>query len=174
MEQIIWSNENLDLDDWRDFYKTEYPDIYVAGEDAMYEQMVQDNYEYLQDEIDNLDKPLNGRILVIADLGLWNGRRSGYKILSNNLNEIFKTRLGDYYKIYCDGYNVKMEDIHHDGTNVYTFREIKENRNIDKLLDRIYNQQPVSSSILNYYTKSLRDYIWHIYGKPSKKIISIS
>ncbi|WP_405316658.1 hypothetical protein [Faecalibacillus faecis] len=169
MEQIIWSNTNLTLsEEWRDFYKEERPDIYNAGEDAMYEQMILDKDEFLQDEIYNCDKLLEGRILVIADLGLWNGRRSGYKILVNNLNEIFKTRLGDYYKIYCDGYNVKMEDYHHDGVNYYMFREIKEDRNIDKLLDAIYNGKTISSAMLNYYTKSLRSYIWDIYGKPSR------
>ena len=44
--------------------------------------------QHFDDEQSNLFKILDGRILCIADMGLWNGRRTGYKILGNNLNEV--------------------------------------------------------------------------------------
>lgn len=41
--------------------------------------MYERNSEYLDDERMNLDIQLDKPILVIVDLGLWNGRYSGYK-----------------------------------------------------------------------------------------------
>ena len=49
-----------------------------------------DEYKY------NLNKTLSNRILCIADLGLWHGRKTGYKLLNDNLNEILTAAQGDY------------------------------------------------------------------------------
>lgn len=73
---IIWSNINLDLDDWRDDLKEEYPDY---TDDELYREMVETNSYYLEDERVNLNVEVGEPILVIADLGLWNGRHQGYK-----------------------------------------------------------------------------------------------
>lgn len=119
----------------------------------------------LEDERRNLDKELEGRILVIASLGLWNGRKQGYKTLGNNLNEIV-----DYFdctemKIYVEDGKVLGRGVHHDGTNHYEFREIREDRNIHNLLRKIYNaDEDITRSQLNYYTKSLAPYVKNIYG----------
>ena len=113
----------------------------------------------------NLNKELNGRILVIADIGLWDGRRTGYKILGNNLNEILTTGIGcDEKEIYCDAYNVYAQGYHHDGRNYVEFREIREDRNIENLTHKLYSRQPVSRREINYYTKSLRPYVKEVYG----------
>jgi hypothetical protein len=113
----------------------------------------------------NLDKRLNGRILCIADMGLWNGRRTGYKILGNNLNEILTAGIGcDEKEVYCDGRNVLATGYHHDGSNSVEFREIREDKNIDVLLNKLYNNEEVTRKEINRYTKSLRPYIEKIYG----------
>ena len=117
------------------------------------------------DETSNLDKKLNGRILAIADMGLWNGRRTGYKILGNNLNEVLTCGIGcDDKEIYCDGFNVKAKGYHHDGTNYVEFREIREDRNIENLTDKLYSGMPVTRKEINYYTKSLLPHVKQIYG----------
>lgn len=82
---IIWSNENLDLDDWREDLQEQYPD---CSEDELYRIMCETNAEYLSDERVNLNIQLSQPILMIADLGLWNGRRMGYKeIPSGNIRD---------------------------------------------------------------------------------------
>ena len=133
-------------------------------DDEIYEQRIElsqwtfdDEYKY------NLNKTLSNRILCISDLGLWHGRKTGYKLLGNNLNEILTVAQGDYYKVYYDGYNVRAEDNHHDGTNYYTFRLIKDNVNIDNLLNKLYNGTATNNDI-NNYTKSLKSEIKSIYG----------
>lgn len=75
---IIWSNMNLEADDWRDSYK-EYLEINGLDDDPndenkLYEYMVEANDDYLSDERRNLDIQLSQPIIVIGDLGRWNGR----------------------------------------------------------------------------------------------------
>ena len=82
---------------------------------------------HFQDEENNLNKELNNDILVIASIGKWNGRVNGYRVISGNLQNILYQACGDYYHVYYDGYNILAKDCHHDGTNYYTFRVIKDN-----------------------------------------------
>lgn len=102
-----------------------------------------------------------GRILVIADLGLWNGHKQGYKIL-DGIEDVFYSET-DYTNWYFDGHNLRSENSHHDGTNYLLYREIREDRNIDNLLTKIYNGDEISNSTLNYYTKSLKEYVRAVY-----------
>ena len=52
--------------------------------------MYEINNRYLDDERVNLNIQLDQPILVIADLGLWNGRRTGYQeISSGNIRTAF-------------------------------------------------------------------------------------
>ena len=122
-----------------------------------------EDYEF--DDVSNLKfaPTLDGRIICIANLGLWSGRKSGYKILSNNLDSMVYDIDTTIFKLEYDGYNIVGTDIHHDGRNYYTFRELREDRNIDKFLDIILEGEPTNSQ-LNYYTKSLRKPIKEIYG----------
>ena len=70
----------------------------------------------------------------------------------------------EYVEWYSDGYNIKATAVHHDGTNFYEYRVIREDRNIDNLLELIYNGEEISRKKLNYYTKSLHNYVAEVYG----------
>lgn len=79
---IIWSNQNLDVDDWREDYK-EFLEANELDDDpndeqALYEWMEETNYDYLSDERVNLNVQLSQPIIVIGDIGRWNGRVMGY------------------------------------------------------------------------------------------------
>lgn len=139
----------------------EFEDTTTDVDSAVYEDIDM----WFDDERLNLHKILDGRILAIASMGLWDGRKSGYKILGNNLNEILTCEIGcDEKELYYNSYNVYAEGYHHDGRNYVEFREIREDRNIEKLLDKIYLGQEVTRREINYYTKSLRPYIKEIFG----------
>lgn len=133
------------------------------------QEMLWEERSYLADmdyqcEQDNLDLTINNQILCIADLGLWNGRKSGYKALTNNLNSILSAGISnDYYHIYYDGYNIRAKDSHHDGTNYYLFRELKTDTNYQILLDKLYSGTATNADI-NRYSRSLRPYVKEIYG----------
>lgn len=63
-----------------------------------------------------------------------------------------------------DGFNVCRKASHHDGTNHIMFREVRPDVDIEKLFDKIYNNEPISKATLNRYTRSLRRYVKQIYG----------
>lgn len=110
-----------------------------------------------------LDYELDNDILAIADLGLWNGRTSSYQLLGDNLNNVLNVS-GDIIEVYAENGNIRAKAVHHDGVNYILFRKIREDRDIEKLLDRIYEGKPVSPSLLNYYTESLYPQVQEVYG----------
>lgn len=157
-----YTDENIKqmILDYRNDFDDDNDDI---TDDEIYEERYFIAEQDFNAEMCNLDKTLSNNILCIANLGLWYGRKTGYKMLGNNLNEILTVAQGDYYKVFYDGYNVKAKDCHHDGTNYYTFRLIKDNVNIDNLLDKLYNGTATRNDI-NNYTNSLRNEVKSIYG----------
>ena len=82
---IIWSNYDLDYEDWKEFLESEYPDL---SDDERLALMYELHGDYLDDERSNLNIQLSRPILVVGDLGLWYGRRMGYKeIESGNISD---------------------------------------------------------------------------------------
>ena len=165
MKNIIWSNMNLNIDDWRDGYAEfcEINEIEPGNEYDIYNWMEETNADYLDDERMNLNKQLDGDLLIMGDLGLWNGRAHGYKIARANLNAIFDID-DDLTEFYGDGREIRATGCHHDGRNYYQFRAIRPGRDIDKLLNAIYNGEYISPQKLNYYTRSIYKDIANIYG----------
>lgn len=145
-----------------DYYKEDEEEN--CTKDQIENLVYDDNDLWFDDVKRNLNAHLDGKILVIANLGRWNGKFNGYKILNNNLNSIFSDLGCDEIYFYSDGKNIRAEGYHHDGTNYYLFREIKDNVDIDKLTDAIYNNKEISNRVLSYYTKSLEPYVKHFFG----------
>lgn len=135
----------------------------------------EDNAEGLnfEDERENLgvDTEPSG-ILCIADLGLWNGRRPAYRMLEGRLDQVFKVIQGEFVNLYYDSEDddLKMDDTHHDGTNHYLFREVREGKNVEELLDKVFDGTYTQKDI-DRYTKPLGKYVRRIYGwkKTAKK-----
>ena len=117
---MLWSDIHLDLDDWRDFLMENYPEL---PEDKLYEKMHELNAEYLDDERRNLDIQFSQPILVIGDLGFWNGRAQGYKMVnSGNIRDCLYSDT-DMTEWYVDkNGDLRADAIHHDGTNHYLYR----------------------------------------------------
>lgn len=168
--KIIWSNMNLNIDDWRDGYAEycEINEIEPGDEYDVYNWMEETNALYLDDERANLNKQLDGDILIIGDLGLWNGRRNGYKIARANLNAIFDIS-DDLMEIYADGREIRATGCHHDGSNYYLFRAARPGRDLDKLLDSLYCGEYISPQKLNYYTRSIYNDVATVYGWEVKR-----
>jgi hypothetical protein len=168
---IIWSNVNLDLDDWRDDMKEQLvengysPD--EITEDRLYEEMLETNSSYLDDERVNLNIQEAQPIIVIADLGRWNGRFQGYKMIeSGNIKDCLYSDT-DYSEWYVDKLgDLRADAIHHDGTNHYLYRAFKDgttSEQIERLQDKIYLGVATRSDITRV-TKRLGDDIGKVYG----------
>ena len=163
-KHIIWSDINLDIDDWRDDLKEEYPDL---SEDEMVYRMYETNNNYLDDERCNLNIQLPQEILVIGDLGLWNGRVTGYKeIESGNIKDCLYSE-ADMNEWYVDkNGDLRCTAIHHDGTNHYLYRAFKNNvtdTQKENLLYKIYTGKATRQDITRL-TSRLGDEIGKVYG----------
>lgn len=168
---IIWSDCNLDVEDWRDGYK-EHLEINGLSydpndENGLYAYMVETNGEYLDDERANLNIPHNQPIIVIADLGRWNGRFSAYKMIdSGNIKDCLYSDT-DYTEWYVDKYgDLRADAVHHDGTNHYLYRVFKDgvtDMQIENLQNKIYTGKATRNDI-SRVTKRLGDDIANVYG----------
>lgn len=109
---IIWSDISLDLDDWRESLEELYPGY---SDDELYDIMVKSNAENIYDERVNLNIQLSQPIIVIGDLGRWNGRVSGYKMIdSGNIKDCLYSDT-DYTEWYVDKYgDLRADAVHHD------------------------------------------------------------
>ena len=163
-DHLIWTNHDLDYEDWRDDLEAEYPEL---SEDERYYKMLGINRDYLDDERVNLNIQLSQPILVIADLGLWTGRHSGYKeILSGNIRDCLYSE-NDYTTWYVDkDGDFRCDDVHHDGTNHYLYRVFKDSatdEQREELLDKIYCGIATQADI-DRVTQRLGDEIGKVYG----------
>ena len=163
-DHLIWSNYDLDYDDWKDDLEAEHPDL---SERERIDLMYQINSDYLDDERINLNIPLSRPIIVIADLGLWYGRRQGYKeIESGNIRDCLYDD-NDYVTWFVDkNGDLRCDSIHHDGTNHYLYRTYKDgvsDEQIENLKRKIYNGQATRKDITRI-TRRLGDEIGKVYG----------
>lgn len=165
-KHIIWSNLNLDLKDWREFLEEEYPG---RTEDEYYYLMYELNNGYLDDERMNLDRQLSTPILVCADLGLWNGRKSGYRMIgSGNIRDCLDSGFEDV-EWYVDGKgDLRSTAVHHDGRNHYLYRAVRErvpDWKVERLQNKLY-EGTASYADIAKVTRRLGDEIAAVYGFP--------
>lgn len=173
MKHIIWQNYDFNLEDWEEGYKEflEINEMEVPekiNKDDVFDWMHETNDMYLEDERMNLNIDTEGRIICIADIGLWDGRRSGYKLYDHNIGEcLYLTRDCDYGEFYVDEYNnLRSRQSHHDGTHYLLFREFKPeitSDQADNFCHKIYNGK-VTTKDITRYTRSLGKRIKKVYG----------
>ena len=135
------------------------------------------NNDYLDDERVNLNIQLSAPILVIGDIGRWNGRFSGYKeIKSGNIKDCLYSET-DYNTWYVDKFgDLRCDAVHHDGRNHYLYRVYKSgvtDAQIDRLKDKILDGT-VTRADITRVTKRLGDDIAKVYGwqirKPKEQV----
>ena len=124
----IW---NYDTSSWdRKEMREEYYGVYGAypEDDNVLEEFIEySNNINLEDEEGNIEcYELNHEpkyYLVIGDLGLWHGTVKGGKII-RGLWRAIRECFEDYNHIYQEGKRLKVDAIHHDGTNRFQIREL--------------------------------------------------
>lgn len=163
-DHLIWSNDHLDLGDWRDFLREEYPE---ASESDLYQLMHDLNDDHLTDERVNLNIQMDRPILVIGDIERWNGRVSGYKeIQSGNIKNCLYSDT-DYATWFVDRKgDLRCDAIHHDGQNHYLYRAYKPGATkaqIARLKGKIYSGVATRADIARV-TQRLGDEIGKVYG----------
>lgn len=151
---IIWSNMYLNADNWQ-------------NEQALREWMAEANTDLLYDERANLDIQLSQPIIVIGDIGRWNGRVMGYKdIPSGNIQDCLYADT-DYTEWYVDRYgDLRADAAHHDGTNHYLYRVFKDGvseTQMENFKNKLYRGEATRADITRL-TRRLGDEIATVYG----------
>lgn len=163
-KHVIWSNRDLDLEDWRETLEENYPEMDDYGLTDMRYQANDDN---LPDERANLDIQVGGDILAVADLGRWDGRVIGYKLIeSGNIKDCLYTNCE-----YCEWYvdrdgEFRCDESHHDGTNHIYYRKFREGVSEEQkedLLADIYDHKAKQEDI-DRLTDKLGEAIGKVYG----------
>ena len=163
-DHMIWSDYYLDYEDWRADLEAEYPEL---SEDQRVALMYERNADYLDDERVNLNIDVGRPILVVGDLGLWYGRRQGYKeVPSGNIRDCLYPDQ-DYSTWFVDAEgDLRCDSVHHDGTNHYLYRAYREDATedeIDQLKEKLYHGLADRSDI-EKVTRRLGDEIGKVYG----------
>lgn len=129
--------------------------------------MYQYNFEYFSDAQSQLDMYVGSPILVLANLGLWDGRYRGFgEIKSGNIKDCMETDY-EYAEWYVDeNSEFASRQIHHDGTNYYRYRrylpEATENEIYD-LKEKLYDGTATEDD-LNAVTEPLGSLVGAVFG----------
>lgn len=106
-KQIIYTDDEYFNDEARAEEEAALREIYEDEDfeltDERWAECVQN---WLGDERANLNKEIDGVIIAYANLGFWNGRNQGFRILGSNINEIFSI-CEDHNEWFGDGYNIR-------------------------------------------------------------------
>ena len=185
-EHIIYT-DNYSFDEWAegnfDYLMENYPEYILEDdedvEDVPKEELMEritfekfydwyyadmEDYYYMVKEY--LNKKLPSEIIAFANVGRWNGRHNGYKVLGNNLNEIFNYG-EDYNEWKVDQYGrVEQRAMHHDGTNYVEYRLLKPtltDEQKENFFDRL-DYEGMDEKTMRRYTVRLGDVIGDVYG----------
>lgn len=171
-KHIIWSNYDLNLQDWIEDLKENHKDCEIDDsgwtEEMFYQEMIDYNYMYFEDERVNLNIP-TGRIIEIADIGLWDGRRMGYNLLNEyNIKACLNFKPDcEYAEWWVDSHNnLRSRQTHHDGTHYILYREVKPEITSDQLDNfcwKLYRGKATSKDITKY-TRALGKHVRNVYG----------
>lgn len=167
-KHVIYSDDSSQYDEfekaWReDTGPANYPDGDVP--EYTWEMFGDDLNDWLADERMNLNWQIEGEIVAIASLGLWHGRRLGYKMVGDKLSDIFNCSQ-DENEYYCDQDDVQATCSHHDGTNYITYRVIKpgDGEKVEELLDKMAFESDDYEADVYRATHSLVPYVADIFG----------
>lgn len=154
---VIWSNEVSQIEALME----DMPEL-------TWDMACELNSEYMEDEKINLNIEVGNEIIVIADLGLWYGRRQGYKLLhKTNIADCLSGTCGDYITWFVDDRgDLNCRDCHHDGTNLYLYRAWKDGvteEQMENFLEKVYRGKATRKDITRY-TRKIGTYVADIYG----------
>lgn len=153
----------------QDFYDHHFESIQDFVSDIEW-----DEYKNLTSNISSFLKEKYGEkctVLAIASLGLWNGRRTGYKLISNaSITNIFANDC-DSFAIYFEDDELKGEFHHHDGTNYVTYHLVKpsklDSKDMNLLTEKLYNNHCDEEEIQSLINKCC----YKNFGKSLKKAL---
>lgn len=150
----VYSEENM-KDAKEQFLEADYSEEEIDEE--MCQAVCNDNDSlWFDDELSELRRVSEGSLIAIADLGLWNGRHSGYKEIKS-LEDILYSSC-DYERVYVDSNgDIWKDESHHDGSNSILYRYWKDSiteEQKENFLDKIYHGKATRKDVTRYTRKA--------------------
>lgn len=167
MRTIIWGNDFDTVNEQVEMYKEtgDTEDFVDYTEEDFYDLVYASLELDFADLEDTFDKNV-GDIITIGELGLWDGKKLGYRLDGNNLSNVLKTSSDGYLTFGLDDTDFIGKEVHHDGTNHYTYRVFKEDiseLDQEKFLDNIYYGK-VTEQEIDEFTTSLKPVVDKLLG----------
>ena len=159
---ILWSSE-INLSQIEDEVKAQYKEEFDYGvykESDLSRIAKEYNQTKLSEVKAKYSNESEGGLVVIADLERWSKHTLTVAHLNTNqVSNIFQPLDdGNDIRWYTDNRNLRGDEVTKQGINHYIFRELRENKNINKLKKRLEQGEPVTAQLLNYYTRTLLPY----------------
>lgn len=165
---------NSDVDVWDEELLNEAREAFIedgySPDEITDEMLIGRIYEWnemsLDDERCNLNIETDGYIVAFADLGFWNGRRKGMKLIGSNVRDIFDSDYGcDSHDFYVDPYNVRYNGSHHDGRHHLVFRMVESRYAAERLEEWFcgLDYEPTEEEFRKK-TRSIRKFVAKVYG----------
>ena len=158
-EYTIWTSDVYDEDYFAEL-RENYPDL---SEDEIWSIAIDGNNETLDEIRANLsDVIFPNQIIIIGNIGRWNGPVNGYKILDGKLSDCFQSFVhGDSELTFTfKDKDLHATEIHHDGRNYYRFRAFRDNMTEQQKQNFIHRvcSGVVTEHDIAYYTKTVMPY----------------
>lgn len=170
MKHTIWQNYDLNAEDFTEELtetlgtQKDIPEYHLS-------QIIDEiNWRQLEDERTNLCIDIGSEIIAIADIGRWNGRTRGYKMIKSGIISdcLYLSRDCDYGKFYVnDIKDLCSQESHHDGTNYIRFRAFRKgvsDRQKEHLKERLISTADCCEDIIQKLTKPIGPAIAKVYG----------
>ena len=165
----LWSNDTYDLLDRAEDEKSirECDSEEELSDEALYDEIIEANDIDFEDLRLKLDIVLSRPIIILGDIGRWDGRCHGYKMVDcGNVKDCFRFETDEMtWGIDCNG-DLVAKGTDHDGTSFYRYRAFKEScsdDDIEDFQDILYYGKCTEGDI-EKYTVRLGDAIAKIYG----------
>ncbi len=162
---IIWSNEFKEIERIQKAIMEDNPDM--TEEEAL-DEAYETNNGYFDDERSMININVGNEIMIIANLGLWDGNHMAYKLLhSTNIRDCMSGTEGDYVTWFVDDRgDLNCRDCHHDGTILYLYRAWKSgisDTQKENFLYKVYKGEATRKDITRY-TRKIGTYVADVYG----------
>lgn len=169
-KHMIWKSwiDTEDLPAWIESIKDCRPDCADASADDLERIALRENAYYLEDErlaISRISYPAG--IIAIADVGLRNGRRAGYKIIASGSAADCLHYTTDDAEFYVSARgDLESVQYHHDDRNYVMYRAIRpecSEKQIDNFIDKILAGRATRRDVCRY-TAAIGPDIAAVYG----------
>ena len=166
---LVWSNDYDHIEVLAKDILEDPDGFYGVTEENVWAIACEQNDDFLEDEKANLNIECGNDIVILAELGLWDGVHNVSKDLHRgNISACFgNTHSCDYVRWYVDHRgDLRCRGTHHDGTNHYLYRAWKDGvseTQKDNFRQKWADKKATREDIARY-TRKIGTYVADVYG----------